>query len=139
MYRRQRKNCYHHRMRVIEFFPYIHHDFSFFLQSSKILKNGLNVNAHEWKPNTRRTSVGNTSLKDIPMLDMFLQRLGDRHPYSDPSVPCESSVPSASDPVTPGNEKESRAQSNITCHAPFSTITPPPYPLHHHLFLLLQL
>merc|ERR1719340_67782 len=32
----------------------------------------------------RRSPVGNTSVKDIPMLDMFLQRLGDRHSYSDP-------------------------------------------------------
>ena len=101
----------------------------FFLQSTKILKNGFNVNAQEWKP-SRRTSVGNTSVKDIPMLDMFLQRLGDRHSYSDPcSVPNgESAVngpvtgvsgspgpdPSAGVPTTlkaggpPGNsEKES--------------------------------
>jgi len=50
-----------------------HHD-----KSTKILKNGFNVNAQEWKPSSRRTSVGNASVKDIPMLDVFLQRL-DRH------------------------------------------------------------
>ena len=37
------------------------------------------MNAQEWKPcSARRTSVGNASVKDIPMLDVFLQRL-DRH------------------------------------------------------------
>ena len=87
--------------------------FKFYFQSTKILKNGFNVNAQEWKP-SRRTSVGNTSLKDIPMLDMFLQRLGDRHSYSDPSVPGESAVPAGDPAVTPlksggGSEKESRA------------------------------
>ena len=47
--------------------------------NNKLYKRGCNVNAQEWKP-SRRTSAGN-ALKDIPMLDMFLQRL-DRHAYT---------------------------------------------------------
>ena len=53
-------------------------DNSFLQQNNKIFKRGFNVNAQEWKPSSRRTSVGNASVKDIPMLDVFLQRL-DRH------------------------------------------------------------
>ena len=53
-------------------------DFYFQQQNNKIFKRGFNVNAQEWKPSSRRTSVGNASVKDIPMLDVFLQRL-DRH------------------------------------------------------------
>ena len=61
-----------------------HHD----KQNNKIFKRGFNVNAQEWKPTSRRTSVGNASVKDIPMLDVFLQRL-DRHSYnSDQTSPC---------------------------------------------------
>lgn len=48
-------------------------------QNNKIFKRGFNVNAQEWKPSSRRTSVGNASVKDIPMLDVFLQRLDQRH------------------------------------------------------------
>merc|ERR1712223_1021829 len=61
-------------------------------QNNKIFKRGFNVNAQEWKPSSRRTSVGNASVKDIPMLDVFLQRL-DRHSYSDqtsPRGPCST-------------------------------------------------
>ena len=50
-----------------------------FQQNNKIFKRGFNVNAQEWKPSSRRTSVGNASVKDIPMLDVFLQRLDQRH------------------------------------------------------------
>jgi len=51
-------------------------------QNNKIFKRGFNVNAQEWKPSSRRTSVGNASVKDIPMLDVFLQRLNNNSSYN---------------------------------------------------------